>query len=198
MLNLDKDEKVLLEVRKHWYVLASHTALLLFLALLPGILFSFLSYLLPASLSTVRELEVGPFLYFLWLACIWVYFFIHWTNYYLDVWFITQKRIISIDQIDVFHRKISNLGLDKIQDVTVEQRGMMQTMLKFGDITVKTAADESIGFFLEDANNPDKVREVIFSHHLYEHERAKPVLIAEDKEQTPPKSQRYYEDHTSL
>ncbi len=199
MLNLDKDEQVLLEVRKHWFVLAYQSSVLLVFAILPPILYGAFFYLFPVSLSTLRELELGPFFYGLWLLCLWAYFFVHWTNYYLDVWYITQKRIISIDQIGVFHRKVSNLGLDKIQDVSIEQRGMMQAMLKYGDILVKTAADDSAGFYLKDAGYPDKVREVIFSHHLYEHEKPKHVLITDEAPVPPFKTtKKYSEDHTSL
>lgn len=198
MLNLDQNEHVLIEVRKHWFVLSPTTTVLVILALAPAMLSSLIVYFVPIDFSIIKELHMGVFLYCLWLLCLWAYFFIQWTNYYLDVWFITEKRIISIEQISIFHRKISNLGLDKIQDVTIEQKGMIQSALKFGDIIVKTAAEGDTGFYLKDAADPDRVREIIFSHHIFEHEKAKPVVLAEKTSEPPQKIPRDFSSETTL
>ena len=143
-------------------------------------------------------MQNGTFFYSLWLLCLWIYFFIHWTNYYLDVWFITEKRIISIDQVSIFHRKISNLGLDKIQDVSIEQKGLIQSTMKFGDILVKTAAEGDFGFYMRDAEDPDRVREIIFSHHVYEHEKAKPVVVVSETSHPPKGFNSDLDSRTSL
>ncbi|MFZ3020079.1 MAG: PH domain-containing protein [Minisyncoccia bacterium] len=185
MLNLDTNEHVLLEVRKHWFVLTPVMTILFVLAFAPLIFSSAFIYFVPVSISKISGVSAGTFFYALWLLCLWIYFFINWTNYYLDVWFITEKRIISIDQVSIFHRKISNLGLDKIQDVSIEQKGIMQSTMKFGDILVKTAAEGDTGFYLKDADNPDRVREIIFSHHVYEHEKAKPVVVVDKPSEYP-------------
>ena len=185
MLNLDANEHVLLEVRKHWFVLSANVTVLFILALAPAFFSSAISHFVPVSFSAIGVASAGTFFYALWLLCLWIYFFIHWTNYYLDVWFITEKRIISIDQVNVFHRKISNLGLDKIQDVSIEQKGIIQSTMKFGDILVKTAAEGDTGFYLKDAEDPDRVREIIFSHHVYEHEKAKPVVVVSEAAHPP-------------
>jgi uncharacterized membrane protein YdbT with pleckstrin-like domain len=194
MLNLNTDEHVLLEVRKHWFVLSTTVFILFILAIAPAIFSGLISRFVPINFSAMSGISVGTFFYSIWLLCLWAYFFVHWTDYYLDVWFITEKRIISIDQESLFHRKISNLGLDKIQDVSIEQNGVMQSAMKFGDIIVKTAAEGDTGFYLKDAADPDRVREVIFSHHVYEHERAKPVMVV-DKQTDPPKD--ISEDYTA-
>ena len=185
MLNLDANEHVLLEVRKHWFVLSANITLLFILALAPALFSSAISHFVPVSFSALGMVSAGTFFYALWLLCLWIYFFVHWTNYYLDVWFITEKRIISIDQVSIFHRKISNLGLDKIQDVSIEQKGLIQSTMKFGDILVKTAAEGDFGFYLKDAEDPDRVREIIFSHHVYEHEKAKPVVVVSEAAHPP-------------
>ncbi len=198
MLNLDTNEHVLLEVRKHWFVLTGTITVLFVLAIAPAIFSSVISHFVPISLSAVSGVSVGTFFYCLWLLCLLAYFFIHWTNYYLDVWFITEKRIISIDQVSIFHRKISNLGLDKIQDVSIEQKGFMQSTMKFGDILVKTAAEGDTGFYLKDAEDPDRVREIIFSHHVYEHEKAKPVIMVEKQTELPKDLNSDFDTSTNL
>lgn len=164
MLNLDPNETIVLEVHRHWYVLMPRMCLVFFLAIAPAIFSSVLSATTPVHISELL-FSSSTFIYMLWLLLLWISFFITWTNYYLDVWFVTEKRIISIDQVSIFHRRISNLRFDKIQDVSIEMKGVMQTMLKFGDIHIRTAGDASENFFFKNAENPDDVRRIIFEHH---------------------------------
>ncbi len=189
MLNLDPNESVILEVRKHWYVLASRVFVMFLLVIAPPIFFAFFESLIPASVPLPVGYSAAGFFYSLWLLVIWISFFINWTNYYLDVWYVTEKRIVSVDQVSIFHRKISNLRFDKIQDVSIEIKGAIQTMLKFGDIEIKTAAEGDSNFLMENAANPDEVRRIIFSHHQFEHEKARPVHVVEEEVERPSKDQ---------
>lgn len=74
---------------------------------------------------------------FLWLSL-----FISWLEYYLDVWIVTNKRLINVDQRRLFSRSVSELPLEKIQDCTSDVRGVMRTIFRFGDIDVQTAGEE--------------------------------------------------------
>ena len=184
ILNLDPGETIVREVRKHWYVLLSRGLFLVFLACAPLFIGGIINSLLPFSIVTpVSTPALETFLYSLWLLGIWVSFFVYWTNYYLDVWFITEKRIIDVEQVGVFHRRVSNLRFDKIQDISIEIRGVVQTWLGFGDIRVQTAAENEHHFFMKNASDPDGVRRIIFSHHNIEHEKARPVTVVERPEQ---------------
>src|SRR6185369_10156599 len=103
-LHLDSDEHVILEVRKHWIVFASHAIGLLFGGFLPFIILVavriFASDLLSHFHISVSGNVSGLFLFFysLWLLFLWISFFIEWTKYYLDVWYVTEKRIIDVEQ----------------------------------------------------------------------------------------------------
>jgi len=70
---------------------------------------------------------------------LWVVAFVIWTDHYLDVWVITNKNLIDVEQQGIFHREISTTRLSKIQDVSSEVRGIFQTFLNFGDLTIQTA-----------------------------------------------------------
>jgi hypothetical protein len=168
-LHLESDEHVLLEVRKHWIVFAGHAISLLVAGLLPFILFVALEMFVPVVLNAFK-LPGNPsalflFFYALWLLFLWISFFTAWTTYYLDVWFVTEKRIIAVDQKALFDREISNLRFDKIQDVTINVDGFMQTLMHFGDVKVQTAGIEQDDFLMQTVRNPDEVRRVIFSQH---------------------------------
>lgn len=166
-LHLDIDEHVVFEVRKHWIVFVGYALLLLFMCIVPVILFELIKLFVPNILDFNFHGNKGAlflFFYSLWLLFLWVSFFIEWTKYYLDVWYVTEKRIIAIDQKNIFHREISNLHFNKIQDVTLEIQGFISTMLKFGNIRVQTASEDSKEFFMTSVRHPEEVRRVIFSH----------------------------------
>ncbi len=170
ILNLESDENVILEVRKHWIVFFGNAMSLLFSSLLPFIIYTFFKVALP-GLGNMQISFPGNiqalllFFYSLWLLFLWVTFFISWTKYYLDVWYVTGKRIIAVDQRNIFDRGISNLRFDKIQDVTIDVKGFLPTLLNFGNIKVQTAGEDNYEFNMSMVKDPEKVRKVIFSQH---------------------------------
>lgn len=167
-LHLDPGEKVILEVRKHWIVFANHASGLLFAAFLPFILFTVLKIFVPGILSITfpgNNAALFLFFYSLWLLVLWLSFFVDWTKYYLDVWYVTEKRIIIADQKYLFDREISNIRFDKIQDVSVDVNGLIPTFLDFGNIRVQTASEDNTEFIMTVVRHPEEVRRIIFSQH---------------------------------
>lgn len=151
--------------------------------LLPIVLYvALFVFVSDATQEIIRTYQAhAVFVYAVWLLALWGFFAIQWTNFYLDVWYVTQKRIIDVEQKGIFHREISNLRFDKIQDISIEVTGFIATMLNFGDIHVQTAAEDSSDFFMKDARNPERVRKIIFSQHNVESERTRHVKIEKEK-----------------
>jgi uncharacterized membrane protein YdbT with pleckstrin-like domain len=145
MVELDKDEHVLLEVRKHWLVVFVEISVLAIIALLPLFFAGFV--------------ESGIFVpvYSMMLLVLWVIGFVMWTSYYLDVWIITNKKIIDVEQHGLFSREISFLHIDKIQDVTYEVHGIVATMMNIGDVSVQTAGVAG-EFPIKGVPNPEYVQ----------------------------------------
>ena len=54
--------------------------------------------------------------------------------------------------------KIATTRLSRVQDINSEVRGMMQTFLNFGDITIQTAGVDR-QFVIKGIENPINVRE---------------------------------------
>ena len=96
----------------------------------------------------------------IWTLIAWIKLFTIWTDYYLDVWFITNKRIIDIEQKGFFRREISTFRMERIQDITIEIKGILQTFLDFGDIHVQTAG-ESQEFIIRGIGHPKQIKEII-------------------------------------
>lgn len=162
MIELSKDEHVVYEIRRHWYVLLVESFFLAVLALIPWVVF----FGLDVSGFSFSGSE-GPLFFFVsvsWLFFIWIAFMIVWTNYYLDVWIVTSKRILDIEQHGLFSRDMSEFRLDRIQDVTIEVKGILPTLLHFGDIHVQTAG-EAREFIIRGIPRPYRVRDVIIKEH---------------------------------
>lgn len=69
-------------------------------------------------------------------------------------------RIINSVQNGFFDRRVSELSLSNIQDVSVNMDGMVPTMMNYGDVEIQTAAAER-RFKFENVPNPQQVKDEI-------------------------------------
>lgn len=161
------DEKVVLFLRRHWYIFFLNIFVVL-IALL-GLVFVFVFFnLLTNDFSQSAYYNLLLFGESLGTLFIWNLFFILWIDFYLDAWIVTNERIININQKGFFNRDISELKLTKIQDVTSEIVGFIPTILGYGNIYVQTAAEVE-RFTFHQIPNPNEVKNIIVQ--LQEKER---------------------------
>lgn len=143
-LKLEDDEKILFQVRKHWFVLAVQIFGVVVVAILPY--FLFVAVLSNESLATLLRTHVATGyvvgLSSLWLLIIWMTLFNIWTNYYLDVWTITNKRLVVADQKGFFYRTTASFRLDRLQDIEISVDGILATLLDYGSLELQTAGEE--------------------------------------------------------
>ncbi len=127
-------EYVVLWIEKHWIHYIRSASLLVIVGILPGVLVYYLGIWIFPSV-------VSPILSFLFLYELFVllYVFIHIVNDELDLFIITNERIIDITQISLLDRKIADTPLDKVQDSSAREKGFLSNILNFGTITVQTA-----------------------------------------------------------
>lgn len=139
-LTFDKDEVVVYEVRRHWFVIYLRIVVLLVFMLIPLLFYSIIK-VLPIKLTAEGNVYfLLLFFYALWLLFVWIIGVILWTDYFLDVMLITNKRLIRVEQNGLFNREVSYLDLQNIQDVKSQMNGFLATMLNFGHLSVQTAA----------------------------------------------------------
>ncbi len=155
------DEKVHLVLHRHWFVLVKDFLTFLALAALPVIIFfiarAVLEWeLVTDSLGYVVIIMAGS-LYYLFL---WNLAFGYWLDYILDYFVVTDQRVIDIDQSGLFNRTIAEQPLFRVQDVTTEVRGVIPTMLKYGQVFIQTAGEKQ-RFIFEDVPNPEEVSKLI-------------------------------------
>lgn len=166
-LKLDTDEIILKQVRKHWFVLLAQTAGVIILAVVPiplAVIGLSGTELLPGLALDPRELY-GPAIFFLtaWLLVMWMTLFGIWTDYYLDNWIVTTRRVIAIDQQGFFRRKVASFRLERLQNVTIDIHGIIATFLNFGHITAETAGNTE-AFVIRGIPDPRGVKALIQEH----------------------------------
>lgn len=161
MITLLKNEEIIKIERRHSFNFLSETIGLLFIAILPFILIIFIN-LLPENLINLFKNYFNYYIFFsfcLVFIC-WLIFMISWTNYYLDILIITNKRIIDIEQVSLFHRDEAEVRYENIEDIKIETIGFIQSILKFGNLHIQTAA-ESREIVIKNISNPQKIKEII-------------------------------------
>jgi len=155
-------EKIILLVRRHLFVLAYKELIWILVAILPIILYWLLretfDNLLPADLQQPLSV-IFVSVYYLY---IWLFIFFTFVDYYLDVWIVTNERIIDIEQRGLFARVVSEQKLYRVQDTTAEVKGFFPTVLNFGNVYIQSAAEKE-RFVFKQIPNPNAVNKKIVS-----------------------------------
>lgn len=90
----------------------------------------------------------------------WLFLFQNFMDYYLDVWIVTNKRVLNIEQTGLFARTVSELRLYRVQDVTSTVKGVVETIFDFGDVEIQTAGEKT-RFIFEQIPHPNRVSKTI-------------------------------------
>jgi len=162
-IQLEDGEHVLSTVRKHWFIITMELLTVVIIAVLPLLLLA-ITTLIPTTIPiTIAETYTLFIIYGLsvWLLLSTLMGFTIWTNYYLDLWVITDRRIIVIDQIHFFNRKVSSFRLERLQDIKVTVRGIIPTLLNFGTIRAQTAGANESNFASGGMPDPREVQSII-------------------------------------
>lgn len=159
--NWKPDEKLILFVRRHWIVIIFEHLMFIAIGIIPVIIYYFLEGAYPLAID-----PNGPFYAPIVLVAtifylfIWMFLYNTYLDYYLDVWIVTNKRIINIEQKGLFNRVISEQTLDKVQDVTSIMKGFFPTFFTYGDVYIQTAAAKE-RFIFKQVDNPQIIAKKI-------------------------------------
>jgi len=186
MIKLENNERIIKVVRKHWFSIVSDLFFVLLMAVAPAVFLIFFNSNIFQDI-VLKNFELTFFLYCVYLIFVWIISFVVWINYYLDIWVITNYRLVSVDQKTLFSREISSLRLENIQDVRIEVNGLIATFLRIGNIHVKTAASAS-EFIIYKANDPEDVKQIIMQAYGEQAEKARVVLVENNVTQKPPQA----------
>jgi hypothetical protein len=165
MTTLEKGENTKLIIRKHWFIFVSRAFFILLVLIMPFVIYSLalrvdVGNQFTEAFPLADRISIFVFLSSAWILFIWTRLFGAWTDYYLDMWIVTDKRIVDVEQKGLFHRETSTFRLERVQDVTVEIKGIIAELLNFGDMHVQTAG-ESREFIIRGVARPRHLRAVM-------------------------------------
>lgn len=154
LLDLYEDEKILTVIRRHWFsflgtIIATIVLLIVFL------MASILVYTILKNSDTTsgalyagvplisQNLGKGAFIVLspIYLLAVLGFFYISWLDYYLDVFVLTNKRILRFEQLVLFGQKVSETSFQHVQDVSSQVKGFVQTILNIGTVFIETAGE---------------------------------------------------------
>lgn len=160
-------EEIVVFTRRHWLVLFSPIVSGLLASLLPLLIIIIGAQLLiKYNLSALFTL-----LWVLYLMMIWFFIFYKLTMHSLDTWIVTNERIIDISQVGLFSRKVSELHLTSIEDISVHTNGVLQSYLNFGNVEIQTAANTQ-RFLFEEIPKPLEVKDkIMHAASLHNHQK---------------------------
>lgn len=147
--DLNENEKVILVIRRHkWYFIKMLIPTLIFtLVLITGFI-----YLGWSNYTLILLIA-----YIIFEFAIFIYYYFLWEN---DVYVLTNHRIIDIDRNQIFSKRVTEISLDKIQDVTYKVNGALAMMIGYGEVNIQSAGKD-LNIAIELAPSPEKLQKQI-------------------------------------
>ncbi|HZS42979.1 MAG TPA: hypothetical protein VFA52_02045 [Candidatus Paceibacterota bacterium] len=162
MIQYDQGEKIKLVLKRYSLAFTLETLFLIIAAILPYIAYrsglSLKVYDLFGVTKSPLFLNIG--LYMLWLLFVWILFFIAWSDYYLDVWIITDGRVIDVEQYGMFRRRINYYRLDRVREVELIKTKGLAKVFNYGTLLVKMEGEQ---FIIEEVKEPEKIKDLILN-----------------------------------
>jgi len=149
-------ENVILLIRRHPFTIIVPLLFIFLFSLIPLLAWQVIS----GEIMKRGWSDLFFFASSIWLLFFWILGFYLLTLYALNTVIVTHKRIIESEQEGFFRRKVSELHIYRVQDVSVRTHGFFQTLLSFGDVSVQTAAEAREFNFYQIAH-PEKVKDII-------------------------------------
>ncbi|NRH20593.1 PH domain-containing protein [Candidatus Gracilibacteria bacterium] len=152
-------EQLLMMVHRHWVVFAFKIGYLLILFITTAIIL-----MMKGGLITL----FGTAIFWGGLSIYWMFFLtfilLSWINDELDLFLITDQRIIGIEQISALSRRVTECGLNRVQEVNAEVTGILQTILHYGHVHIHTASEHSdmiVSFAPNPVENGNRINTII-------------------------------------
>lgn len=150
-------EKVKYVLRRHPITFIPQLLIFIASLVVPILVYLMISNIYPALFDNEALYAAGALAGSIYLLSALLFGYGSFIDFYLDVWIVTNDRVVDIEQFGLFSRTISELDLFRIQDVTTDTHGMFATIFKYGDVTLKTAST-NMSIVFKSIPNPNQIR----------------------------------------
>lgn len=153
------DEKVLMTLHRHWILFVFEIGYMLIL-----IVSTLIIWFMKSKLIFI----FGTAIFWGGLSIYWILFLtfilLSWINDELDLFIITDQRIIGIDQVSSLSRRVTECSLDRVQEVNAEVTGILQTIFHYGHVHIHTASEHSdmiVSYAPDPVENGNRINTII-------------------------------------
>jgi uncharacterized membrane protein YdbT with pleckstrin-like domain len=136
---LRPSEEIRLVLRRHWIIFVPIVAFFLAMLFLWALVISYRDSI-GVVIGGTQAIDIMLVLFW---CVVFLILYVQWTNAELDMFIITNQRIIGLEQIAFLNRLISECAIDKVQEVNSQTKGLFENILNFGSIKIHTASEES-------------------------------------------------------
>lgn len=149
MLNLDNLkpwENILKVIKRHWIVY-----IMIWIYYFIWIIFTIIMYyIFPLAWASLINISV-------WMIFI-IFIFVEWLNHELDMFVVTNNRIIWIEQIAFLNRQVTETNLWQVQEVNSKSAWLFANILNYWTLSIQTAWNKTTlqMWFCPDAINTQR------------------------------------------
>lgn len=155
----NSDERILFVAHKHW---ASFLHDVLYVILPALVAFALLLVISNAPQSGVNTgiHVLASILFPLSLLAVVIMATILWSNYYLDMVVVTDRRLFFVSQTSLIKREVFGWNLHEIRRVDARRDTFLETVFNFGTVQIATAESEDV-IPLEGIPDPERLCSMI-------------------------------------
>lgn len=176
-------EKIALILKRDWVTFIPALLLFLVLSAIPPAGYFFALRFEPQLLNNEWLSLIFVLGGSAWYLFALLLFFTEFTDFFLDVWIVTNERVIAIVQHGIFNREIREARLYQIQDVRTSVKGPIQMLFHYGDLHIETAGLQHGEFLFDNIPNPNEVArrimELVEGDRQYHAEKIKMLRLEE-------------------
>jgi hypothetical protein len=171
MVVMQPGEKIICTVKRHPFGILS-----MYFAGLVGMAFAAVLavVLLPNLLEQYNVENINLILYlglaivaFFVLLVLGIATSVYWQNQ----WIVTSDSITQISQVSLFSRQVSQVSMEHLEDVTVDQSGVLPHLFNYGILKVESAGEKSKFQFPYCPSPNTYARQILEAHELFLEER---------------------------
>lgn len=169
LIELDENEQIVYEIRKHHFGLVGVYAIGFLVTIALAVAVIGLLYLFDGD-----QVGIGSDLSFLrpivgLLGIIFTVASLIMTGvaaylYESNVVYVTTDKLAQVLYKTIFNRKISQLSIGDIQDVTTNQKGLFAHLFNYGTLVVETAGEQSNYTFTYTPHPYEATRAIVNAH----------------------------------
>lgn len=162
IINLKIYEREIFRLRRHIITFLPAFLLYVLAAIIPFGVGAYFYFTAGENLINSLYVPILVLIAGIYLLSVTLFFFSYFIDFYLDILFVTNDRMVDMNQSNLFARTVSEVDLYRIQDITSEVKGIIQQMFNYGTIIIQTAGTEP-KFVIHNVPDPHGLRQKLLN-----------------------------------